>query len=38
LPILWDYLYWKGSDNPMQLTAFRLEFKDLKWKDIRVEI
>jgi len=38
LPILWDYLYWKESDNPMQLTAFRLEFKDLKWKDIRVEI
>lgn len=38
LPIVWDYLYWKESNQPMQLTAFRLEFKDVSWNMVCLEI
>ena len=38
LPIVWDYLYWKESKRWMQLTAYRLEFKDLSWEMICLEI
>jgi 23S rRNA pseudouridine1911/1915/1917 synthase len=34
LPIVWDYLYWNESDIPMQLTAYRLEFTDVDWKNV----
>ena len=38
LPIVWDYLYGKESNQPMQLTAYRLEFKDLLWNMFCLEI
>ena len=38
LPIVWDYLYGKESNQPMQLTAYRLEFKDLLWNMVCLEI
>jgi 23S rRNA pseudouridine1911/1915/1917 synthase len=28
LPIVWDYLYWNGTTEPLQLTAYKLEFLD----------
>lgn len=34
LPIVWDYLYGNESDIPMQLTAYRLEFTDVDWKNV----
>ena len=38
LPIVWDYLYWKEDREEMQLTAYRLEFQDLSWTIISLEI
>ena len=38
LPIVWDYLYWKEDREEMQLTAYRLEFQDLTWTIISLEI
>ena len=38
LPIIWDYLYWKESKIPMQLTAYKLEFIDPEWEKISLEI
>ena len=38
LPIVWDYLYGKESSSGMQLTAYRLEFKDLLWNMVCLEI
>ena len=36
LPILGDYLYGKESKEPMQLTAYQLEFEDLDGEIIKV--
>ena len=38
LPIIWDYLYWKGDKQAMQLTAYRLEFQDPSWEIVLLEI
>ena len=38
LPIVWDYLYGREDKQPMQLTAYRLEFKDPSWNMISLEI
>ena len=38
LPIVWDYLYGKESNQPMQLTAYRLEFEDPSWNIVCLEI
>lgn len=38
LPIYWDYLYWKEEIEPMQLTAYKLEFTDPDWEKIILEI
>ena len=38
LPIVWDYLYWKEDREEMQLTEYRLEFQDLTWTIISLEI
>lgn len=38
LPIVWDYLYWKEDKQPMQLTAYRLEFQDPSWEIVSLEI
>lgn len=38
LPILWDYLYWNESKDPMQLTAYRLEFTDTDGEKIELFI
>ena len=38
LPILGDYLYGKESKEPMQLTAYQLEFEDLDGKKVKIMI
>jgi len=38
LPIVWDYLYGTENELPMQLTAYKLEFTDLDWEKIKLEI
>lgn len=38
LPILGDYLYGKESKEPMQLTAYQLEFEDLDGKIIKIVV
>jgi len=38
LPILGDYLYWNENKEPMQLTAYRLEFTDVDGENINLEI
>jgi 23S rRNA pseudouridine1911/1915/1917 synthase len=38
LPIVGDYLYWKEEEIPMQLTAYKLEFTDPDWDDVKLEI
>ena len=38
LPIVWDYLYWKEGKQPMQLTAYKLEFQDSSWEMVLLEI
>jgi len=38
LPIIWDYLYGWGDDEEMKLTAYRLEFLDLYWEYIKLEL
>jgi len=38
LPILWDYLYWVKNNEKMQLTAYKLEFVDVEWEKIILEI
>ena len=38
LPILGDYLYGKESKEPMQLTAYQLEFEDLEGKREKIVI
>lgn len=38
LPILGDYLYGKESKEPMQLTAYQLEFEDLEGKKVKIVI
>jgi hypothetical protein len=38
LPIIWDYLYGKDEWVPMQLTAYKLIFEDLKGKMQMIEI
>ena len=38
LPILGDYLYGKESKEPMQLTAYQLEFEDLDGEIIKVVV
>ena len=39
LPIIWDYLYWNEKETePMQLTAYKLIFRDPNNEIITVEI
>ena len=38
LPILGDYLYGKESKEPMQLTAYQLEFEDLGGEGVKIVI
>ena len=38
LPIIWDKLYWNKENILMQLTAYKLEFIDVKWEKIELEI
>ena len=38
LPIIWDKLYWNKENYPMQLTAYKLEFIDINWEKISLEI
>lgn len=38
LSILGDYLYWVEWKDPMSLTAFCLEFKDVEWEKIALFI
>ena len=38
LAIVWDYLYGKECDIPMQLTAYKLEFIDNLGNSIRIEL
>ena len=38
LPIVGDYLYGKESKEPMQLTAYQLEFEDLDGKKVKIMI
>ena len=38
LPIIWDKLYWKAEETPMQLTAYKLEFIDPENEQISLEI
>ena len=38
LPILGDYLYGKESKEPMQLTAYQLEFEDLEGERVKIVI
>ena len=38
LSIVGDYLYWKEDKNKMQLTAYKLEFIDINWDFIIIEI
>ena len=38
LPIVWDYLYWKESKTPMQLTAYKLDFVDVEGEKVSLEI
>ena len=38
LPILGDYLYGKESKEPMQLTAYQLEFEDLSGEGVKIVI
>lgn len=38
LPIIWDYLYGTEEERPMQLTAYKLEFTDPDWEQIKLEI
>ncbi len=38
LPIVGDYLYGKESKEPMQLTAYQLEFEDLSGERVKVVI
>ena len=39
LPIVWDYLYWDENETePMQLTAYKLIFRDPENEMITVEI
>lgn len=38
LPILWDYLYGKESDEAMQLTAYKLLYQDLDGEIRTIEI
>lgn len=38
LPIVWDYLYGKESETPMQLTAYQLQFQDPSGEMVKVKI
>ena len=38
LPIVGDYLYGKESKEPMQLTAYQLEFEDLSGEGVKIVI
>ena len=38
LPILGDYLYAEESEEPMQLTAYQLEFEDLEGERVKIVI
>ena len=38
LPILWDYLYWKDENIPMELTAYKLSFIGPDWDNITIEL
>lgn len=38
LPIVWDKLYGNKEEVPMKLTAYKLEFTDLNWEKIHLEI
>jgi 23S rRNA pseudouridine1911/1915/1917 synthase len=38
LPITWDDLYWLDDDDKLHLTAFKLEFLDVEWKNVCIEI
>lgn len=38
LPIVWDYIYGKEEDLPMQLTAWKLDFYDSEGENIVVDI
>ena len=38
LPILWDYLYGNEDKEPMQLTAYRLEFTDVDGEKMCLEV
>lgn len=38
LPIIWDKLYWKKENEDMQLTAYRLSFKDTEWEFIDLSL
>lgn len=38
MPICWDYLYWEDTWEDMQLTAYKLEFKDPNWEYIKISL
>ena len=38
LPIVWDYLYGTEEERKMQLAAYKLEFTDPNWEEIKLEI
>lgn len=38
LPILGDYLYGQECEEPMQLTAYQLEFEDLDGERVKISV